>query len=477
MASDLFKKYVWLADTIRRAGPISFAEIRERWEQSSLFEGKPLALRTFHNHREAIDELFGIRIVCNERTNCYYIANTDELQTRNLTNWLLDSFSIGNMLHEAQTLQSRVLVEAVPSAKVFLTDLLEAMHTNRQVVVIYQPFTGEASFELTLRPLFVKLCKRRWYLYADKPDDAKIKLYALDRMLAVRLTDAGFEFPTGFSPEEYLSAAIGAAVYDDIKPCTIRIRGIGEGAKYLRTLPLHASQREIAATEDYTDFELQVAPTYEFYQAVLARFLDVEVLSPLSVRDEIERMADDLALHYHRSKRRVIFLDFDGVLNTKRHNAARRQAALPLSDKYGYLFDPASVSNLQKIVDATEASIVITSSWRLEGRERMEMLWHDRKLPGFLLGITGQHYTGMDPLNMLDDEDPDAQEDPDRIVKGVDIDQWLMRHAPLRYTYVILDDENDLLPGQQSYFIRIDPHVGITEEDARRAIRILKNKP
>lgn len=477
MASNLFKKYVWLADTIRRAGPISFANLRERWEQSSLFDGKPLALRTFHNHREAIDELFGIRIACNERTNRYYIANTDDLQTRNLTNWLLDSFSIGNMLHEAQMLRSRVLVEAVPSAKVFLTDLLEAMHANRQVEVIYQPFTGEISFELTLRPLFVKLYDRRWYLYADKPNDTKIKLYALDRMLAVRLTDVRFEYPAGFSPEEYLSGAFGAAVYDEVKPCTIRIRGIGDGVKYLRTLPLHASQREIVTTEYYADFELRVAPTYEFCQAVLARYLDVEVLSPLSVRDEIESMVDNLAVHYHQNKRRVIFLNFDGVLNTERHIASRRQAALSLSDKYGYLFDPSSVANLQKIVDATEASIVITSSWRLEGCERMEALWRDRKLPGLLLGITGRHYTGKEPFNIWDDEEPDPGEE-DRIVKGVDIDQWLQQHVriPFRCRYVILDDENDLLPEQQPYFIRIDPQVGITEEDARRAIQILKTK-
>lgn len=178
MASDLFKKYIWLADTIRRAGPIAFAEINERWQRSTLSNEKRLALRTFHNHREAIEELFGICIACDERTNRYYIANSDDLQRDSMANWLLDSFSVSNMLRETQLLRSRILVENIPSSKSFLTDILEAMRENRQIGVTYQPFYGDTPFELTLRPLFVKLYERRWYLYADKPYEAKIKLYA-----------------------------------------------------------------------------------------------------------------------------------------------------------------------------------------------------------------------------------------------------------------------------------------------------------
>lgn len=200
MASDLFKKYIWLADTIRRAGPITFAEINERWQRSTLSGGKRLALRTFHNHREAIEELFGIRIACDDRTNRYYITNSDDLQRDSMANWLLDSFSVSNMLRETQSLRDRILVENIPSAKSFLIDILEAMRENRQIGVTYQPFYGDTPFELTLRPLFVKLYERRWYLYADKPHEAKIKLYALDRMQAVRLTEKRFTPPADLDP-------------------------------------------------------------------------------------------------------------------------------------------------------------------------------------------------------------------------------------------------------------------------------------
>jgi len=130
------------------------------------------------------------------------------------------------------------------------------------------------------------------------------------------LTEKRFTPPADLDPGDYLSGAFGVAVYDDIKPCTIRIRAYGDGPKYLRTLPLHDSQQEIETTVDYADFEYRVAPTYEFYRAVLAQHIDIEVLSPIAVRNETERIIDEMNLLYSRHKRRMIFLDFDGVLRS-----------------------------------------------------------------------------------------------------------------------------------------------------------------
>ncbi len=284
MKANPIKRYFWLTDTIYRYGPISFAEVAKRWEQSVLYDNKPLPIRTFHNHREAVEELFYIRIVCDERTNKYYIAEQGELAKNGLSSWLLNAFSISNVLSEAQSLGSRVQVEDIPSAQHHLTELLAAMRENRRVKVVYQPFVAEAPFELVLQPLFVKLYDRRWYLYANKPSDEKIKLYALDRMHALEVQEERLVFPTNFDPEAYTRNAFGVAIYDEIAPCTIRIRVRGELAAYLRTLPLHHSQREIETTNRYADFEYFVAPTQEFYLKLMSYGWQIEVLSPERVR-------------------------------------------------------------------------------------------------------------------------------------------------------------------------------------------------
>jgi hypothetical protein len=44
-------------------------------------EGEEIPLRTFHNHRHAIEELFDINIECDRRNGyVYYIENTDDIE-------------------------------------------------------------------------------------------------------------------------------------------------------------------------------------------------------------------------------------------------------------------------------------------------------------------------------------------------------------------------------------------------------------
>lgn len=137
-------------------------------------------------------------------------------------------------------------------------------------------------------------------VYADKPDNAKIKLYALDRMVKLRVTEDRFTPPEELDPAGYLAGTFGVAVYDDIRPCTIRVRVSDDGVKYLRTLPLHASQQEVETHDDYAIFEFHVAPTPEFCQAMLNCHGNFEVLSPGNVREETRRIIDGLHVLYCR---------------------------------------------------------------------------------------------------------------------------------------------------------------------------------
>ena len=81
MAKDLFNRYIWLVDTIYRAGKITFEEINERWKRNAMSRGEDLPVRTFHNHRAAIEELFDINIECDKRGGYrYYIENADDME-------------------------------------------------------------------------------------------------------------------------------------------------------------------------------------------------------------------------------------------------------------------------------------------------------------------------------------------------------------------------------------------------------------
>ena len=50
-AAEIFRQYIWLTDTIRRAGRITLNEINERWVQTDMSGGLPMSRTTFNRHR------------------------------------------------------------------------------------------------------------------------------------------------------------------------------------------------------------------------------------------------------------------------------------------------------------------------------------------------------------------------------------------------------------------------------------------
>ena len=156
----------------------------------------------------------------------------------------------------------------------------------------------------------------------------------------------------------------------------------------------------------------------------------------------------------------VVFLDIDGVLNTGEDTNAPQ-------DRFGDAFNPDAVENLSKVIAETGAVIVVSSSWKFFGLDKMQEMWKERNLPGQVIGITPNTISDEMLLNAnLDDMDSLG-------FKGLEINEWLSKHGKLIDKYAILDDENNFLPEQQPHFVQTNPKCGITKEDAKRVIKIL----
>lgn len=166
--------------------------------------------------------------------------------------------------------------------------------------------------------------------------------------------------------------------------------------------------------------------------------------------------------------RKVVFLDIDGVLNTKWwYTQMDRNTP---KDKYGYAFDPNAVANLKKIIDETGADIVISSSWKSFGISELEDMWQDRGLPGKLIGITPNTVSD----EMLLNADLDNMELFS--IRGTEIKEWLTKHGKHVSHYAIIDDMDNMLTEQRLHFVKTDPEIGITVEDAEKAIMILNQQ-
>ena len=161
--------------------------------------------------------------------------------------------------------------------------------------------------------------------------------------------------------------------------------------------------------------------------------------------------------------RKVIFLDIDGVLSPRWWNSDKQ------SDNYGRLFDAKAVANLSKIIEETEADIVISSSWKNIGLVELQNMWRDRGLPGKIVDITPD-YMSDELLLKEDSSNMDYLYE-----RGSEIQGWLLLHGDDVGRYVIIDDMDDILPEQLSHFVQTDPEFGITIDDVKKIVHLLNN--
>lgn len=282
MANDTITRCVWLVDTIRRFGKITRHQLEEAWIRSPLSEGKRLSRRTFCNHREMAEELFNVNIECDPTTFEYYIKE-GSVNGGSITNWLLDSVTMNDVLVDAKEITNRIFVENIPSAREFLSLVIDGLKEKHPISFDYHPYTRSLPTKgLVIEPYFLKLFKQRWYMIGYVPEEDKVKTYALDRIKNAKLLPDVYEIDPTFDINGYFSYSYGIVVTQN-EPREIVLKTNPKRAKYLRALPFHDSQREIVS-DDYSIFAYYMRITDDFVAELLSYGPEITVMEPPELR-------------------------------------------------------------------------------------------------------------------------------------------------------------------------------------------------
>lgn len=298
MVTELLQKYIWLVQTFIRAGEkgLSLDEVSVKWEDR--FDS-PYSRRTFNNHREAVEEVFGIRIDCNRSSNRYFVEYSDDVSDENAESaWLINTFTVNNMLSLGrERLSGRVSVEDIPSGHKYLTSIMEAMTEGLQVRITYQKYTSSQPDTYTLRPYAVKEFAKRWYIVGYCLEREALRVYSLDRIQSLEVTPDRFEMTKGFDVDELFATSFGIYLPEEAAK-TITFRTSETEAKYLRDLPIHSSQEEVASDEDSVTFSIFVCPNRNLIMEFCKYGDRLEVLSPESIRGEVASQLYRAAAQY-----------------------------------------------------------------------------------------------------------------------------------------------------------------------------------
>ena len=163
-------------------------------------------------------------------------------------------------------------------------NLLQAIRTKRVLKLRYTPY-GKDTQTVTIYPYHLKQFNDRWYLIAQAKGYETFAHYALDRIdsyeeVALPYKDSDVDF------SEYFDDVIGVTVPDgDAEDIVIKVTG--KRFNYIRTKPLHLSQRIIEEAEDHAIISINVKVNKELESLILSFGDDMEVIAPASFRDRV----------------------------------------------------------------------------------------------------------------------------------------------------------------------------------------------
>ncbi len=287
MVSELLQKYIWLIQTFIRTGErgLTLEEISDRWETRF---GGDYSRRTFNNHRAAVAEVFSINIECNRRTNTYFIRGSEDVSDENAESaWLINTFTVNNILALGkERLSGRIAVEDIPSGHHYLTAVMEAMTENKEIRITYHKYTSDEADFFTIRPYAVKEFAKRWYIVGYCIERDGMRVYGLDRVKGLEVTEQTFRMPDSFDIDELFATSFGIYLPDG-PGRTITFRTSTTEARFLRDLPIHSSQEEIETGPDYVTFSIFVCPNKNLIMNFCSYGDRIEIISPADVREQL----------------------------------------------------------------------------------------------------------------------------------------------------------------------------------------------
>ena len=292
---ELINRYVWIVDTLNRYGHLSREELNDLWMKRPDSDGNPMPARTFYHYRRAIEENFHLDIQC-DKSGRYYIDQGENGSNPQMTNWLLESYSVNNAIKDSAIPSDRVSVEEVPSAREYLPIVLAAIGDRHKITFTYAGFSKSLpEKDIRFLPCFVKRYKQRWYMIGIRERSGDVRTYALDRVKAMQPLNEQFEMPD-LSPSTFFENLIGiTSSKADVR--NVRIMTTPTQAKYFRALPFHHTQQE-ALHDNYSIFSYRLKLNYELVHELLSFGDSLKVLAPKELQIMItQQLRQSLALY------------------------------------------------------------------------------------------------------------------------------------------------------------------------------------
>lgn len=291
-----YKRYLYIIDRLQSV-PSSFQELQDyvinRLERDDLGRDFDFSIRTFDRDKKDIFDLFGILIQYNRKDKVYYIE--DEIEDTSSTR-MVEAFSIHQALKDGSKIAPSVYLESRKSSGTHLMNgLLYAIQNHFQITFTHTKFWDVETTVRTVKPIAIKESQHRWYLVAFDNKNGNLRNFGFDRISDLRISDTKFKLMP-FDIEKEYRHAFGVETYAPAQKVVLEFTW--QQGNYIKSFPLHSSQKVLSDTDNALLVELFIHPTNDLIMELMRFGAEVKVVEPEMLRNTIrDRVSDMIKLY------------------------------------------------------------------------------------------------------------------------------------------------------------------------------------
>jgi predicted DNA-binding transcriptional regulator YafY len=285
--------YTIIIEKVRTPLKCTFNDLLDALHQ----QGFEVSSRTLQRYIENIRNEFDINILYDRFNNRYTLDDKDTERADQFVSVMGMQHAgalLGNQLNSKTNKFIAPDINATYKGIEWMELLLRAMEKSKWITIQHRKFGSEQTKVYTLQPYLLKEYQYRWYLFSKLSDNGPFRTFGLDRIEHVAINKDSFKRSPHFDPQTYFKNIVGL-VYDneeEVQQVVLRVEQ--SQANYLKTSPIHHSQRIVKEDGESVDFCYQLIPNFELNQRILMYGESISVVKPKWLKNEIARIGKAL---------------------------------------------------------------------------------------------------------------------------------------------------------------------------------------
>ncbi len=205
------------------------------------------------------------------------------------------SFKLSNQSQEIISFDSNEFLKGAE----YISPLFNAILYSKTLKITYQSFKSVDSQTITFHPYHLKQYNNRWFLFGKNNNYNNLTNLALDRIQNITETNQEFIPNTTINFQEYFDDFIGVSKTENVELTKIILLAKPGLAPYIKTKPIHGSQRKITDDEKGYIFSIEVITNYELEKLILSFGEDLRIVEPEGFKQQIKNRITNNLNNYH----------------------------------------------------------------------------------------------------------------------------------------------------------------------------------